>query len=108
MPDAIQIEPRDLASVQRILAEQVPEYEVWAFGSRARGNAQKFSDLDLAVVTRTPLPLDRYLDLRAAFSDSRLPIRVDVVDLAAADAAFRGLIEGEHVVLAPAGRTTAT
>jgi predicted nucleotidyltransferase len=38
----------------------VPQFEVWAFGSRAkcgRGAAKPYSDLDLAVITDQPLPL---------------------------------------------------
>ena len=55
----IDIAPRDWADVVRILHEQVPDTEVWAFGSRAKRNPKPYSDLDLALITRQPLSLDQ-------------------------------------------------
>ncbi len=37
--------------VQGILQKYVPQYEVWAFGSRAKWTAKQYSDLDLAIIT---------------------------------------------------------
>ncbi|MBV8593313.1 MAG: nucleotidyltransferase domain-containing protein, partial [Caulobacteraceae bacterium] len=43
------LSPRDLATVRAILAAALPaEARVWVFGSRARGTARRYSDLDLA------------------------------------------------------------
>ena len=50
----IEIAPRDWSGVLRILREQLPGVEVWAFGSRARHTAKPYSDLDLALMTRQP------------------------------------------------------
>ena len=49
----IDLNPNDLKTVQRILAEHVPECEVRAFGSRVTWTAKDYSDLDLAVVGTT-------------------------------------------------------
>ena len=46
----IDLNPNHLATVQRILAEHVPECEVRAFGSRATWTAKDYSDIDLAIV----------------------------------------------------------
>ena len=46
----IDLRPDHLDTVERILAEHVPECEVRAFGSRAAWTAKDYSDLDLAVV----------------------------------------------------------
>ena len=43
--------------VYGILRKHVPEYALWAFGSRARRTAKAYSDLDLAVIPDKPLPL---------------------------------------------------
>ena len=48
MTGSIDLNPNHLATVQRILAEHVPECEVRAFGSRAAWTAKDYSDLDLA------------------------------------------------------------
>lgn len=98
----IEIAPRDWADVLRILREQAPGVEVWAFGSRARRTAKPYSDLDLALITRQPLSLEQLATLRDAFEASDLPIRVDVVDWASTSEAFRTLIARDRVVVQPA------
>lgn len=95
----LDIRPEHWHIVQGILHRLVPQHEVWAFGSRAKGRAKPYSDLDLAVITDQPLPLDLSARLREAFSESDLPWRVDVVDWAATSASFRAVIERERVVV---------
>lgn len=99
----IEIDPRDWVDVVRILHEQVPNTEVWAFGSRAKRNAKPYSDLDLALITRQPLSLDQLATITDAFATSDLPIRVDLVDWASISRAFRKLIAQDKVVVQPAG-----
>ena len=73
-------------TVKRILAEHVPDCEVRAFGSRATWTAWEYSDLDLAVVSPELARLGHpAANLREAFEESDLPIRVDVVDWSNAD-----------------------
>ena len=76
----IDLSPPHLAIVERILAEHVPECEVRAFGSRATWNAKDYSDLDLAIIGDVTLPRGSVARLKEAFEESRLPMRVDVVD----------------------------
>lgn len=95
------LDDSQLAQVLSILKAQLPGVEVWAFGSRVTGNAKPYSDLDLALLTTTPLALATLADLRDAFDTSDLPIRVDLVDWADASDSFRALIERNHVRLIP-------
>lgn len=95
----IQINPQDWIDVTRILQEQVPALEVWAFGSRARHSAKPYSDLDLALITLVPLSLEKLADITEAFDTSDLPIRVDVVDWAATSETFRKIITQDKVVV---------
>ncbi len=97
---AIDIQPEHWDIVHGILQKHVPQHAVWAFGSRARRTAKKYSDLDLAVITDQPLPLDVSAHLREDFSESDLPWRVDVVDWATTSTAFREIIQRDRVVLA--------
>ena len=53
----IDIHPDHWAIVRRILQKHVPQYAIWAFGSRAKWSAKEYSDLDLAIITDKPLPL---------------------------------------------------
>ena len=89
----IDLRPDHLDTVQRILAEHVPECEVWAFGSRAAWTAKDYSDLDLAVVGAGPLDWRTLGRLKEAFEESSLPMRVDVLDWHAISDSFRQVIE---------------
>jgi type I restriction enzyme S subunit len=95
----IDISPGDLATVRRILREHVPESEVWAFGSRVSWTARETSDLDLAIITATPLPPVRMAELREAFAESDLPFTVDLVDWAVTGEKFRQIIARERAVV---------
>ena len=98
----IDLPPAGLDTVRRILREHVPGLEARAFGSRVSWTARETSDLDLVLMTESPLDAGRMAALRAAFSGSDLPFRVDVADWAAVSEDFRAIIEREYAVLAPA------
>ena len=72
---------KDVKLVRRILDLHVPTAKVLAYGSRVRGFARKFSDLDLALDTGGPIAWSVLGDLREALSESDLPIKVDLIDL---------------------------
>ena len=55
--------------------------EVWVFGSRARGDHNPFSDIDLLYEGKTPLSLSLLGRIRTDLEDSDLPIKVDFVDI---------------------------
>lgn len=95
----IDIRPDHWDIVRDILRKHVPQYTVWAFGSRAKWSAKEYSDLDLAVITDKPLPLSISTALDEDFSESDLPWKVDVVDWASTSDAFRKVIESNKVVV---------
>jgi len=100
----IGVASRDLETISKILRIHVPDRVVWAFGSRVKGPAKKFSDLDLAVIGDEPLPAALLADLRHALDSSDLPFKVDLVDFAGAGVAFRAIIQKNHLVLqSPSG-----
>ena len=93
------LEPQDLTTVKTILNTQVPDYTVWAFGSRVSGTPKPWSDLDLAIISEHPIPLLRRFYLNDAFAESNLPITVDTVDWALATDDFKKIIQQAYVVL---------
>lgn len=95
----IDIHPDHWAIVRRILQKHVPQYAVWAFGSRAKWSAKEYSDLDLAIITDKPLPLSVSAALEEDFSESDLPWKVDVVDWATTSEVFHKVIAQDKVVL---------
>lgn len=99
MTSALALTPEEKLIVTTLLKEFVPDKEVWVFGSRAKGTAKPYSDLDLAVIGEDPLPLLVRVGLEEAFSSSLLPWKVDVLDWAITDVVFRDLIQKDHIVI---------
>jgi uncharacterized protein len=70
---------------------------VYLFGSWARGAQRATSDIDVAIESAEPLPRALLASLREALEESTIPNRVDVVDLAETDAAFRDRVHREGI-----------
>jgi predicted nucleotidyltransferase len=93
----IDIKPSDLDIVTTILRRQVPDREVLVFGSRVTGKAKPFSDLDLAVMGDQPLSSTVLGQLHDEFDESTLPFKVDIVDWATTNPAFKQIIARDGV-----------
>ncbi len=90
MTPAIEITEEHAAIVRDILRRYLPAgSRVLAFGSRVTGGARPYSDLDLAIESARPLGLDLTGRIAEALSESDLPYKVDIVDLATVDPGFR-------------------
>lgn len=94
----LDVTPEQWQIVRRILRELAPAVRVWAFGSRATGEAKTYSDLDIALVDETS-DVDRRVSLAEAFSLSDLPWKVDIVEWATTSPRFRAIIERDKVEL---------
>jgi len=95
-----------LEQVKTLLRAHVPHAEVWVYGSRVTGGGHAASDLDL--VLRNPQNLQEETgaldELKEAFIESNLPIRVDVMDWARIPVSFHREIERAHVVVQEGGK----
>ncbi|MBP7515253.1 MAG: nucleotidyltransferase domain-containing protein [Flavobacteriales bacterium] len=88
----LDLAPEHLRIVRGLLAEHLPGCRALAFGSRVKGTARRFSDLDIAVEGGTAIPWSTLGQLKEALSESDLPMRVDVVDLTSASKEFRAMV----------------
>lgn len=95
----VDVSVRHWELIVSILHRNVPEREVWAFGSRANRTAKKSSVLGLAIIGDSPLPLSASAALADDFSESDLPFKVDVVDWATTSESFRKIIAQSKVVV---------
>ena len=83
-----------------VFARAVPakKFEVYLFGSRARGDEREGSDADLAIsgteIDRCDLSL-----IRDQWEDSTIPMMLDLVDLKDINSAVGEQIEKEKVLL---------
>ncbi|GAA0547139.1 nucleotidyltransferase domain-containing protein [Rheinheimera aquimaris] len=98
-PAGLQLSDNEWQQVNAILQRYLPNNEVWAFGSRVKGNAKPYSDLDLAIISDTPLPLALLAEVAEAFSESDLPWKVDLVDWATTSQRFRQVIAEQKLIL---------
>jgi predicted nucleotidyltransferase len=89
----IHLEERHLKIIKEILSQAPIKF--YAFGSRVKGNHQKFSDLDLCF--KDPVDPKIIRDIKFAFEDSNLPFKVDVLDYNKCDKRFIELIENSLV-----------
>jgi predicted nucleotidyltransferase len=71
----------------------------YVYGSRSRGNAHKFSDVDLAIESEQPLDDNLIPLLRNAFAESNLPYVVDITDLAHTTPIFRANVNHHRELL---------
>jgi len=77
----IDLNPEHRDMVLAILRTHLPmDAKVWVAGSRATGKARRTSDIDLVFDVGQKLPWELESALKNAFSDSDLPMRVDVID----------------------------
>lgn len=64
------------------------------FGSRAKGRARKYSDIDLAVDS-AELTDKIKSDLEIYFEDSTIPYEIDIVDLKKISEKFKNIISDD-------------
>ena len=107
MNDALGLTPEDRAFVVSLLEKHAPQCEARVFGSRAKGTAREYSDLDIALVGDGPMDSMTLFEIRMELEESLLPFRVDVHDWRAIPESWRANIERRYVVLrapTPAGK----
>ncbi len=72
-------------------------YHVFIFGSRAKGAAAKFSDIDVGVEGDSQVSTLVFTELEEAFENSDLPFTVDVVDFTLVSDKFKQIAK-QHLI----------
>ena len=91
MHKKLQIEDRHWCIIKTILSGY--PYQFYAFGSRVKGTARPYSDLDLCYKDR--IDIDTLIKLQNAFEDSDLPYRVDLTSWDQMDIGFREMVKDD-------------
>ena len=91
---------RVLEEVRRIVLDAVgaENVKVYLFGSWARGEETRLSDIDVAIEPHAALPRGTLARLRERLEESHVPYRVDVVDLTRTSPEFRQRVRTEGVL----------
>lgn len=100
-PEDLHLLQRHWEQVEKILHQYLPTAEVWAYGSRVNGDHYDASDLDLVVrrVENLSEPQQSLSAAREAFSESNLPIVVQLTDWACIPDSFREEIAARYIVI---------
>ena len=93
------VRQRALETVRRIVFDRLAGHpaRVYLFGSCARGDAKRWSDIDVAIEPLEPLPGGLLSDITEDLEESTVPYYVDVVDLTTARPEFREGVKREGV-----------
>ncbi len=75
------------------------DYKVVIFGSRATGQAKRYSDIDLSLIGDKKVDRSVLFGLSEDFEESNLPYTVDVVDFMRTDERMQGEIQQNGVEL---------
>ena len=81
-----------------IIREQIPDAEIWAFGSRVNKQNHETSDLDL-VIHQKNTASDAFVKFKESILDSNIPILIDVLDWTSIPESFKDEIQKSHVVI---------
>ena len=100
------INPSDKKILFSLLNQYLPHTTIWAYGSRIKGNAQPWSDLDLVVFTGAEQGYQVSL-LKEALEESNLTFRVQIFEWDSLPDNFKTNIKAQHEVLAHGTHTSA-
>ncbi len=100
----IDVDSKTLENIKKILKNHVPEYEVRVFGSRVKGQAKEFSDIDLVIVGKKEIDWRVIENLKDVFSESNIPYIVDIVDWHHISDEFKDIIDEKYVVISDGSR----
>ena len=90
---AIEIDTEDYKILKNVL-EKYP-YKFYAYGSRAKGKARRYSDLDIYSIEK--MEGNDLIYLKWDLEDSDITIKVDVIDPSRCSEEFRELIKEDLV-----------
>jgi predicted nucleotidyltransferase len=99
----LDLDARQKKIVTDILKKHIPDQEVRAFGSRVRGTARTTSDLDLVIINQGKIEKNVLIDLKEAFDNSLLDIKIDIVFWNDLPETFRKNIDKHHEIIQKAG-----
>jgi predicted nucleotidyltransferase len=88
-----------LKDIARDLFSDEEDIMVILFGSRARGDHLRTSDMDVAILPRREMAKTKIILFRERIENSNIPYKVDVVDLSQASKGFTDRVLEEGVII---------
>lgn len=90
-----------LSEITSIIEVTLPDgnLKVYLYGSWARGDALKNSDIDIAIDSGFPIELATMAKIRDAVDDVKTLRRIDLIDLRASSEKFKECIAGDMLLV---------
>jgi uncharacterized protein len=82
-----------LIFIKKSIHSIFPKAKILVFGSRINDTSEKYSDLDICIHAKTPLDLTKLSNLKEIFSQSNLPIKIDITDYNRITEDFKTIID---------------
>ncbi len=89
----------EISDIVKSIHLHLPKSRIFAFGSRITGIYRKYSDLDIALDSGSPIDLAILSKIKERLSHSNLPIFVDIVDYRSVSRDFKSIIDRQKVEL---------
>lgn len=95
----IDIESKYLEHVKSIINSHLQDsnLKIYVFGSRVRGNAKKYSDLDVALKAASKIDFNKMSRIEIELEETTIPYKVDVIDLNNISDTFKKCIKNDLV-----------
>ena len=88
------LEEKHFTFLLNILKKYAPNAKHFVFGSRAKGNYNQYSDIDIALKSKDEiLPIETLDKIRLEFDNSTFPYEIDIIDLNSIDDNFKNIIK---------------
>lgn len=91
----LNLDNRYIEFIKDTINNVLDDVEIYIFGSRTQGKSLEYSDIDIALKGENQIEFDKILNLRAAFSNSTFPYKVDIIDLNNIDEKFYNIIKDD-------------
>lgn len=92
------VEPEIKEKIIRMISAIEPNVKIILFGSRARGTASKFSDIDIAIDAGEQLPRSTLGEINSIFEASNIMYKIQVLDFNNIDDDIKGSIKREGII----------
>ena len=94
----VQLAEMHLTMLEDAFSPFLTGQQVYLFGSRAKGTAKKYSDIDLCL-TGDVLNLSQMAELKESLSESDLPYFVDIVQKQQISESFYQAVKSDFILL---------
>lgn len=94
----VDLDEKYINFIKSVIDKYLNDYELFLFGSRAKGNARKYSDVDIAI-SANDFSEEIKNKITFELENSTLPYKVDIADLNNISKTFKNSIKSSMIKL---------